>query len=92
MADLIRSLFRCVAISHAPNRTRPEAPRYAATCVLLVNGIPVPERAVTLYSSSPDAFRIEADYIVDSSLTVVAWEPAAAPAAEPVPPPTTAAA
>ena len=92
MADLIRSLFRCVAISRAPNRTRPAEPRYAATCVLLVAGVPAPERTVMLYSSSPDAFRIDGEYLVDSSLTVVAWQDSGTPDVELAPPPTTASA
>lgn len=89
MADPIQSLYRCVAISHAPNRTRPQEPRYCATCVLIVNGVPVVDRPVQLYSSSPDAFRIDADYLVDWQPTVVAWRPAVEPDATPsdAPPP-----
>ena len=85
MAAPIQRLFRCVAIRHAPNRTRPDEPRYEAVCQLLLGGVPAPH-LVTLYSTRADAFVVDRDYLVDETLTVVSWQPALDLSAEPAPP------
>lgn len=85
MTAPIQRLFRCVAIRHAANRTRPNEPRYEAVCCLLIGGEPA-AHLVTIYSSRPDAFVVDREYLIDESLTVVSWQPAPDLSAEPAPP------